>query len=224
MPVTAGYLPSHDVPPFPHVNPDEPVILQSELSLNECAGCSAVASLDTEICETIWPCLLRTRRRYSHTEGFLPHEFTLHAVFNLCDECYSYCDILLKVSDYLVAGKDWWDMLDTLGPLMTHCRQQMFDWSECKAVRETAKAMAFIQTAIVHQPADEPHQPADNNSNNTTPPKTQLTDLPEDVLTIIAPHLLNAHMDESARTIQRKWRTFVKQQQQQNKAQHPKGQ
>lgn len=210
MPVTGGYLPSPDVPPFPHVNPDEPVILQSELSLNECAGCSAVASLDTEISQTIWPCLLRTRRRYSHTEGFLPHEFTLESVFNLCDECYSYCEILLKVSDYLVAGKDWWDMLDTLGLLMTHCREQMFDWSECKAVRETAKAMAFIQTAIVHQPDDHHHHPAVSNNNQHH--KTQLTDLPEDVLTIIAPHLLNAHMNESAQIIQRKWRTFVKQQ------------
>jgi hypothetical protein len=93
---------------------------------------------------------------------------------------------------------------------MTHCREQMFDWSECKAVRETAKAMAFIQTAIVHQPDDHHHHPAVSNNNQHH--KTQLTDLPEDVLTIIAPHLLNAHMNESAQIIQRKWRTFVKQQ------------
>jgi len=162
-------------------------------------SCGRCHVCDGDTCDTpatAYPCVLRPRSRdgvyaYDDYHGVIKaDELFAQTVFDLCENCTKKCDILLKTSDHVALGRDWWDLLDSLTEFLNTYELPKTEFPVSSIITDTAKTMCLLEDGV----------------NAETGP---LTCLYKDVLYVIASHMVDAHKRAAADKIRNayvKWR------------------
>lgn len=163
-------------------------------SLGHCHVCSKSADLNF----VTYPCVLRSKRiqhtsfyGYDDWNGvYHPGQVMAETEFALCDECKAKADILLKTSDHISLGHDWWDILDGFEVRLSGYQLPTSSHPHGQFVRRVAKTMCVLEDGV----------------NGESGP---LTVLPTDWLTLMVPKVMAAFKENAGELILRtykKWR------------------
>lgn len=162
--------------------------------MGHCHVCSKSADLNF----VTYPCVLRSKR-IQHTSFYgyddfngvhHPGQVMADTEFALCDECVAKADILLKTSDHISLGHDWWDILDGLEVRLSNFQLPTSSDRHGQLVRKVAKTMCTLEDGV----------------NGETGP---LAVLPTDWLTLMVPKVMSAFKENAGELILRaykKWR------------------
>jgi len=142
---------------------------------------------------TYFPAVLQERRghyNYGYDESQqcivrAPRAGTIYQS-HLCEECNELCQLIMKTSDHVALGTDWWDLNDSLTETIKELKEKRIDWRQTKPIKDAVKAGTQIFVA-------------------KTGPFNQL---PDDVIISMYPHLIRAYKDRAAVQIQRIWKGY----------------
>jgi len=112
--------------------------------------------------------------------------------FLLCDKCSIRADAIMEVSDHIARGENWWLICRRLS-------DKIYDeelWEKWEGGSDILKASAVKTMALIHH--------AVNGKDQTG----LFSLLPRDVLSMMAPHVLESEKDKFARKIQSLWRGY----------------
>ena len=104
----------------------------------------------------------------------------------VCPECYALCEKIMKTSDHITLGADWWDMNDSLTENIKQLKREQFDWRQTKPIKDAVRAATQIFVA------------------KTGP----FNLLPQDVIISMYPLLVHAYKERAAIQIQSMWKGF----------------
>ena len=164
---------------------------------HESCGRCHVCDADTGDAPIVaYPCVLRPRlsdgvQAFDEFQGVcIANELLAQTVFDLCENCTKKCEVLMKTSDHVAVGKNWWDLLDSLTETLSTYELPKTEFPVSNIVTDTAKSMCIIEDSV----------------NAETGP---LTCLYKDVLYVIASKMIDAHKCAAANKIRNaylKWR------------------
>lgn len=155
--------------------------------------CDTCDHVGDDVDDASYPAVLQETRRdcnygYDEDEQRIVRAKRTATVIHLrvCKECYEHCQQIMKTSDHIALGVDWWDLNDSICESIKQLKCEKFDWKQTKPVKDAIKAATQIFVA-------------------KTGPFTQL---PEDVIINMFPHLVKAYKERAAIQIQRIWKGY----------------
>jgi len=158
--------------------------------------CDTCDYTESDVEYTFFPAVIRERGS-DHHYGYYdidedprleraPEAVTIIHV-KVCPDCYKYCEQIMKTSDHIAQGFDWWDMVDSLTESIKKIKREHFDWRKTKPVKDTIRAAIQIFVA------------------KTGP----FSDMPTDIIIHkIIPHLIQSYKDSAAMKIQYIWKDY----------------
>lgn len=167
-------------------------IYRSSTHDDVCDVCHSHVSESIMLKNVDYPVVIQESRRMGSIYG-LENDNTIMktkraasvAYFLLCPDCIYHCNLLMKTSDHIALGIDWWDMIDSLCETIKEIKQTKLNIKQNKYFQDAIKIGTLIYTAK----------------------SGPFYDLPREVIsTYMLPDIIQVYREKAAITIQKVWK------------------